>query len=115
MLKKILVFTFILLVFSQGVAFASSGEVVIENIAYGAVIGGALGGAWYLLDDDDFGHKVGTGLGLGIIAGFIVGVTDASSVAEIENNTIKFGVPPVLIEKMGKDSVCSVSLLKVRF
>ena len=84
MIRKALVIMVIILLAFNGVALAASGEVVMENTIYGGIIGGMLGGAWYLLDQDDAGKKLGTGVGVGIIAGFLLGLTDVGSFVEIE-------------------------------
>ncbi|KKM07760.1 hypothetical protein LCGC14_1730720 [marine sediment metagenome] len=76
MVKKVFLIMVIILLAFNGVALAASGEVVMENTIYGGLIGGMLGGAWYLLDQDDAGNKLGTGVGVGIIAGFLLGITD---------------------------------------
>lgn len=115
MLKKILVLTIMLLFALQGAALAQTGQVILEDVIYGAAIGGLLGGAIYLLDQDDFGEKVGTGVAVGAIAGFVVGVADTRSFVEVEKDEIKVAMPAVKIERQEEGVRYSADLVKFRF
>jgi hypothetical protein len=116
MLKKVIVILLILMFAMQGVALAASGEVVLENTIYGGIIGGILGGAWYLLDDDEAGKKISTGVGLGIIAGFLLGMTDVSSIVEVENGEMHAGIPTIFVSQTPDlGTFYHASLLNVKF
>jgi len=103
------------LVAASGAYAADTGEAILKDMGYGAAIGGLLGGAWYLLDDDEGGKKLGLGVGVGIIAGFLVGATDATSAVQIEGGKVKVAMPPVLIDYSAKGTTYSANLLNVRF
>ena len=116
MIRKTLVILVIILLAFNGVAFAASGEVVMENTIYGGIIGGMLGGAWYLLDQDEAGKKIGTGVGLGIIAGFLLGLTDAGSFVEVEDGKMHAGIPSLfVVQTESRGTVYYTSLLDMRF
>ncbi|MCK4911691.1 MAG: hypothetical protein KAR83_08605 [Thermodesulfovibrionales bacterium] len=116
MIKKTLVIMVIILLAFNGVAFAASGEVVMENTIYGGIIGGMLGGAWYLLDQDDAGKKLGTGVGVGLIAGFLLGLTDVGSFVEVEDGKMHAGVPALyVVETESKGTFYYTSLLGMKF
>ena len=116
MIRKALVITVIILLAFNGVAFAASGEVVMENTIYGGIIGGMLGGAWYLLDQDEAGKKLGTGVGVGIIAGFLLGLTDVGSFVEVEDGKMHAGVPNLyVVQTESRGTLYHTSLLGVKF
>jgi len=117
MLKKAVLLAIILMLAFQGAAFAeSSGAVILEDTLYGAVVGAVLGGAWYLLDQDEIGEKVAIGTGVGAFAGFVLGVTDAFSVVEVEpNGDIKYAMPTLMLTSHNGADVLSANLLKVNF
>ncbi len=117
MLKKILVLTFVLMFAFQGIALAqSSGSIILEDTLYGAVIGAVLGGAWYLLDKDEAGKKIGTGTAVGAFAGVILGVGDAFSVVQIEENgDVKYAMPMIMIGERNGGDFISANLLRVNF
>lgn len=116
MLKRIVIVAVMLMMLLQGVAAAAaSGQVILEDTLYGAAIGGVLGVAWYMLDDDDAAKKVTTGLALGAIAGFVLGVTDVTSVATIENGDVKVGMPAIQIEPRENDVVYRTNLLTYKY
>jgi hypothetical protein len=115
MFKKIITIAVLLLFAFQGVAFAQSGEIILEDTIYGVVIGAILGGAIYLLDQENIGEKVGTGAAVGAIVGFAIGITDAKSFVEIENKEIKIATPSVKIEKRAEDVRYSANLLSIKF
>jgi hypothetical protein len=97
-------------------AKAMSGEIVLEDMAYGAIIGGMLGGAWYLLDQDNGEEKLGAGVGVGIIGGFILGLTDASAVVKYENGTMYASAPMILtVPERGGNVRLQTQLFQYRF
>jgi len=115
MLKKTVALTIIMLLLTAGTAMAGSGEVILTDTLYGGLIGGLLGGAWYLLDNDDAADKIGTGIGVGIIGGFVLGITDASASVKIENGKVKYAMPQINIEKKKSSTVYTAGLLQVNF
>lgn len=117
MLKKVSVVLIIimLLAASAGTALAGSGEVILEDTLYGGLIGGLLGGAWYLLDEDDAADKIGAGIGIGIIGGFILGVTDASASVKIENGKVKYAMPQIHMFKKDSATIYTAHLLEMNF
>lgn len=119
MLKKILLFSFILILLVQGTACAQTGAVIMEDVLYGLAIGGLLGGAVYLIGDDQGTDvllaNVGTGAGIGAIAGFILGITEIRGVVEIENNEMKVALPTVTIQERDDTLLYSANLLKINY
>jgi len=115
MLKKVIAVTIVVMLLSAGAAFAASGDVILKDTFYGGLIGGLLGGAWYLLDEDDAADKVGTGIGIGIIGGFILGITDATASVKIENGEVKYAMPQIIIDKRKNATTYTAHLLQVNF
>jgi hypothetical protein len=117
MLKKILVFTILALLSFQSFAFAAdtSGEVVFRDAMYGAIIGGLLGGAIYLMDDKDVGAKIGAGVAIGTIGGLVFGVMETRGVVGIEKGKVRVNVPTPVVQKRGDSHLYSISALKVNF
>jgi len=102
-------------------AKALDGEIIFRDTLYGAGIGALAGGAYFLIDDDDFGKKVGTGLLVGLVVGFAVGVYESqTALVEIKNGKMHAGLPQINI-KTTKDlvgnlnGVAEISLLGVKF
>jgi hypothetical protein len=91
----------------------------MEDVLYGIAIGGLLGGAVYLVGGDKGTDvlltNVGTGAGLGAIAGFILGITEIRGVVEIENNEMKVALPTVNIQERDDTLFYSANLLKVSY
>jgi hypothetical protein len=118
MLKKVItVFALSILLF-QGTAFAveTEGEVIFRDALYGAAIGALLGGTMYILDQEDFGQKVGTGIIIGTVGGLIYGVIETQqSFVEIEKGKIRIAVPTPVIEKNREGLQYSASIVKTRF
>ena len=108
-----------LLLLVQGTAFAQSGAVIMDDVLYGAAIGGLLGGAVYLISSDKGTDvlltNVGTGAGLGAIAGFILGLTEIRGVVEIENNEMKIALPTIYIQERDDATLYSANILKVSY
>lgn len=117
MFKKVLTLAIVLIFLTAGAgsAIAGSGELILKDTFYGGLIGGLLGGAWYLLDQDEASDKIGTGIGVGIIGGFVLGLTDASAMAKIENGEVIYAMPTIILERRGKATVYSTHLLEVNF
>ena len=115
MLKKAIALTIVIMLITAGAAFAASGEVILKDTLFGGLIGGLLGGAWYLLDDDEASDKIGTGIGIGIIGGFVLGITDASSMATIENGEVKYAMPAIIINKYKGATAYTAHLLEMSF
>ena len=115
MVKKALVITIALIILTAGTALAGSGEVILQDTLYGGLIGGLLGGAWYLLDDDDAADKIGTGIGVGIIGGFVLGITDASASVKIENGEVKYAMPQIIIDRKKSSTTYTAHLLQMNF
>jgi len=115
MAKKVIVFIVLFTVLFQGAALAASGSIILEDTLYGALVGGILGGAWYLLDEDDLGKKVGTGVAVGAIAGFILGVADATSLVVIDEKGIRYGVPQVYVMDGENGLEVTTSLIGAKF
>jgi hypothetical protein len=114
MMKKALL-VLVLLLMLPGMAAAASGEVILKDTLYGAAIGGLLGGAWYLLDDDDLGEKIAIGVGVGAFAGFFLGLTDVSTLVRIDDDGMHFGIPTVVVEQDVDDITYKAGLLNVSF
>lgn len=117
MIKKALSLALILIFLTAGAgaSFAGSGEVILKDTLYGGLIGGLLGGAWYLLDQDEAADKIGTGIGIGIIGGFALGLTDATATVKIENGEVMYAMPTIIMEKKNKATMYSARLLEVNF
>ena len=115
MLKKVAVLIVIFMLAFSGAAFAASGEVILNDTLYGGLVGGLLGGAWYLLDQDDASKKFGTGIGVGILGGFILGITDASASVKIENGEVKYAMPQLFMYKGDKGTTYMAHLLEMNF
>lgn len=115
MIKKAVLITMVIMLLSAGAAFADSGEVILKDTFYGGLIGGLLGGAWYLLDEDDAADKIGTGIGVGIIGGFVLGITDASASVKIENGKVKYAIPQIIIDRKKASTTYTAHLLQVNF
>lgn len=117
MIKKILIIAVLSFMIFQGTAFAidTKGEVLFRDSLYGAAIGTLLGCAFYLLDQEDFAQKLGSGVVIGTFGGLMYGVAENSGMVEIEKNRIRLAVPMPVIEKNDGDTRYSVSLLKARF
>jgi hypothetical protein len=117
MIKRIVIFSILLVMIYQGAAFAMDlqGEVMFRDALYGAAIGGILGGAFYLADDDHFAAKFSTGVIVGTLGGLVVGVMESNSFVEIEKDKVKVAIPTPRIEKKGDGITYSASLLKTKF
>jgi hypothetical protein len=115
--KKVLIITFLLLVFFQGTASAleTEGEILFRDSLYGAAIGALIGSAVYLIDQEDFVEKVGTGLVVGTVGGLIFGFTETRSLVEIEKDNIKVSLPTPEIQRKNNRFLYSASLLKANF
>ncbi|UCH82417.1 MAG: hypothetical protein JSW20_07215 [Nitrospiraceae bacterium] len=117
MIKKILVVSVLMLLLFQGAASAmgTQGETIFRDALYGAAIGGLLGSAFYLLDDNELGKKVASGVIVGTIGGLVFGFAETTGVVQIENNKIKFAVPAPVINIQKDEMIYSASLIKAKF
>lgn len=116
--KVIALFIVVMLILASmaPVAMAGdSGETILYDTMYGGLIGGLLGGAWYLLDDTDASDKIGTGIGIGIIGGFLLGITDATATVSIENGDVKFAMPQIILKHTKNETSYKTGLLQVNF
>jgi hypothetical protein len=115
MIRKVLIISVLLVFAITSSAFAAietQGDVVFRDALYGAVIGGIIGSAFYIADQDDFAQKVGIGVLVGTVGGVAFGVMETRSVVEIENNEVKFALPTPVIQKRDGDIMYSTSILK---
>ncbi|GBE36066.1 hypothetical protein BMS3Bbin07_00205 [bacterium BMS3Bbin07] len=117
MFKKVLIVTVLFLFLSQSVAFAAGakGEIVYRDALYGAVVGAILGGAIYLVDQDDFAAKLGMGVAVGTLGGLVFGVAETRSFVEIRKDNVRFALPLPMIQKKHSGILYSTSLLRVDF
>jgi len=118
MIKKIVIILVLGMVLFQGTAFAveTGGDVVFKDAMYGAVIGAIIGGAVYLVDDDNLAQKLGVGVGIGTLGGLIYGLSETRSLVSIEKDgDVKFALPTPMIRKTEKDTKYAVSLMKIDF
>ena len=101
----------------QGAAFAfeSNGDVIFKDTLYGAAIGTLIGGAFYMLDQDDFYKKIGSGVIIGSLGGLAYGVSETSGFVELKKDGLKFAIPTPVIEKTDNDVRVSASLFKTSF
>jgi len=117
MIKKIFVIAILSLIVFQSSAFAfdTDGEVIFSDTLYGAAIGGLLGTAMYVADQDSFGSKISTGVIIGTLAGLAYGLSETNTFVELKDDKIKMAVPvPVIVPQ--KDGVqYTASLFKARF
>lgn len=102
-------------------AKALDGEIIFRDTLYGAGVGTLAGGAYYLIDSKDFGKKIGTGLLIGLIVGFGIGVYESqTALVEINNGKMHASLPEIKIQKVNLnhyklDIISQVSLLGVKF
>jgi len=118
MWRKILLLVIIFCLIFNTLAFAveTAGEVVFRDAIYGAAIGGILAGAAYLIDQDHFAKKLGTGVAIGTIAGVLYGIYENTAIAEIENGKVKFAFPtPQISPTLDAAVAYSASIVRVKF
>ncbi|GBE03430.1 hypothetical protein BMS3Abin09_00345 [bacterium BMS3Abin09] len=117
MIKKIIVIAILSLVLFQSSAFAfdTDGEVVFTDTFYGAAIGGLLGSAMYVADQNDFGAKISTGVIIGTLAGLAYGLNETSTFVELKDNKIKMAIPTPVIVPIEGGVQYTASLFKTRF
>lgn len=117
MIKRILVSAVLFLFLFQGVSSAaeSAGEIVFNDAMYGALIGVLIGGAAYLIDQENPGTKLGTGIILGTAGGLIYGVAETRSAVEIKKGRIKMNVPSITVSKKKDETRYSTAFLKIVF
>ena len=117
MIKRILVISVLIIMLFQGTAFAmdSQGEILLKDSLYGAAIGGLLGSAFYLLDQDELDKKLASGIIIGTLGGLVFGIAETTGMVEIEKDKIKFAVPTPVIKKQNNGILYTASLLKAKF
>ena len=118
MLKKVFVFLLLTVLLMQGTAFAvdTGGDVVFKDALYGAIIGAMIGGAVYLVDDDNLGQKIGVGVGIGTLGGLIYGLSETRSLVSIDKDKkVMISAPIPVIQKTKDATKMSISLLKIDF
>ncbi len=117
MKKKVMVLVVLFLLVFQGFAHAggTNGEIVFRDALYGAAIGGIIGTAIYLIDQDDFGAKFGMGVAIGTFGGLFFGVSETKSLVEVKDDSVKLALPSPVIRKSGSTTLYSASLLRVDF
>ena len=116
MVKKLLIAIILVMLVFPAAAFADTGRTVMDNTIYGGIIGGLLGSAWYLLDQDEFGDKLATGVGLGLIGGFFLGLTDVNNFVEIEDGEMRAGIPTIYVTQSERyGTVFSAGLLSIKY
>lgn len=117
MIKKVLLILVILLLGLQGAALAAepAGDVVFTDAVYGAAIGGLVGLAVYLIDNNNFGVKFGAGVLAGTLGGVIYGLSETRSVVEVQEGKVKVAMPALNIRKTGDGVLYSANLIKVGF
>jgi len=101
-----------------GRAFAaggSRGEVVFTDALYGAAIGGLVGSAAWLIDQDSAGAKIGTGVVVGTVAGLVFGVAETKSLVQVEDGDIKLALPTPVVEPRDGHLTYAVNLLHIPF
>ncbi|GBD98413.1 hypothetical protein BMS3Abin07_00427 [bacterium BMS3Abin07] len=116
MVKKTVIVTMLLMFAFQTSAFAAvetQGDVVFRDALYGTAIGAIIGGAIYLVNQEDFATKVGVGVAVGTIGGLFFGVQESRSLAEIKGKNVKFALPTPVIQKRGNSIIYSTSLLRI--
>lgn len=94
---------------------AFSGEIILQDMGYGAIIGGLLGTAIYLVDSDDAGQKIGTGVAVGIVGGFFLGITDVTVGMEIKDGNAYVAMPTIIVDRDSRSTTYSAGLLRVNF
>jgi len=91
----------------------SRGEVVFTDALYGAAIGGLVGGAAWLIDQDSAGAKIGTGLVVGTVAGLVFGVAEAQSLVQVEDDAVKLALPTPVVQPHDGGLTYAVNLLHI--
>jgi len=101
-----------------GHAFAaggSHGEVVFTDALYGAAIGGLVGSAAWLIDQNSAGAKIGTGLVVGTVAGVMFGLAETRSLVQVEDGDVKVALPTPVVEPRDGHLTYAINLLHIPF
>jgi hypothetical protein len=117
MIKKVFVIAILSLIIFQSSAYAfeADGEVVFTDTLYGAAIGGILGTAMYIGDQDDFGSKISTGVIIGTLAGLAYGLSETNAFVEVKDDKIKLAIPTPIIIPIEDGVQYTASLFKAKF
>ncbi len=117
MIKKVLLVSVLIIMLFQGTAFAleTQGEILFRDSLYGAAIGALVGSAFYLIDEDDFGKKIASGVIVGTLGGVVFGIAETTGMVEIEKDKIRFAIPTPVIKKQKVGMLYSASLIKAKF
>jgi len=111
----VLALTLALLTPWRAAAAGGGGEIVFTDALYGAAVGGLIGGGAWLIDQNDAGVKIGTGLVVGTVAGVIFGVADAQSLVQVEDGKIKLALPTPQLRPGDPHLTYAVNLLHIPF
>lgn len=117
MIKKVVAVTVLLLLMFHCYAFAgnSGGDIIFRDALYGATIGAILGGAIYLIDQNNFAAKFGTGVAVGTVGGLLWSAVRTKSLAEIKGDDLTIALPTPIIQERDNGILYSVSILNVDF
>ncbi len=117
MIKRgIIIFSLIFLLLSNTAhALEAAGNVIFKDTLYGAAIGILVGGAVYLIDQDDLAEKFGYGLLFGTIGGLFFGVVETRHMVSIDDNKFTFSVPTPLVIKKDNNTAYVTPIFKVNF
>lgn len=102
-------------------SFALDGEIIFRDSLYGAGIGAIAGTAVYLIDGEDFGAKLGTGVFIGVLAGAAMGVYESNAaLVEIKNGKVYAGLPtikqkPIKLENNKYHFITEVPVVGAKF
>lgn len=119
-MKRVIAITLFISIILQGIAFAveTQGDVVFKDALYGAGIGGLIGCAVYLVDQEHFATKFGIGVAVGTVGGLLFGISETRSKGTIEirkKGDVKINPPSIMVQKRGDNILYSTTLLKVEF
>ncbi len=117
MTKRILIIAALLIMVFQGSASAAGleGDIIFRDTLYGAAVGAIIGTAIYLIDQDNFGTKFGTGVVIGSLGGLAWGIKETRTFVEIEKDTIKIAFPTPVIQQKSDGVQYSASLFRAKF
>lgn len=119
MKKLVLIFTVFAIVATSTMSFAdeTKAATIFQSTAYGAIIGAMVGAAFLAFEDNpgDNMQFLYQGAAVGALAGTAYGFYEAETFAKIENGKVKFAMPTIKTQVIGKEIRSSADLLKVTF